>query len=246
MAWRSHGSSNASLIDNLVRNGLCSNPRVVKALRSLDRKHYILDKASAYRDCPTPIGHGQTISAPHMHAACLELLEPYCRPGMRVLDCGSGSGYLTAAFMAMVTEGGAPGAAFGIEYVEPLVPWSIQNLRNDGKEHWLDTPEAFEIKAGDGSKGWKEKGPFNAIHVGAAAPRVPEPLVEQLACPGRLVIPVGPQHLGQELMVIDKAEDGTITSRSTMGVRYVPFHMDSTRGFDLSQANAQALHGRHH
>mmetsp|Transcript_102465 Transcript_102465/g.330600 ORF Transcript_102465/g.330600 Transcript_102465/m.330600 type:complete len:237 (+) Transcript_102465:56-766(+) len=235
MAWRCSATTNTALVDNLVQAGLCRSCRVEAALRALDRACYVRDKARAYKDSPQPIGHGVTISAPHMHVFCLELLEPYLRPGMRVLDCGSGSGYLTAAMMAMVTEGGSRGAAFGIEYIEQLVPWSISNVRKDGKERWLADPERFQLKAGDGSKGWAGKGPFNAIHVGAAAPQIPRPLVEQLARPGRMVIPIGQHYEPQVLTVVDKASDGSVTTRSQMGVQYVPFYMKGTEAYTISE-----------
>uniref|UniRef100_A0A7S1RU07 protein-L-isoaspartate(D-aspartate) O-methyltransferase n=1 Tax=Alexandrium catenella TaxID=2925 RepID=A0A7S1RU07_ALECA len=215
MVWRCSGTSNASLVDNLARSGICRSPRVEAALRSLDRGNYVLDRSAAYQDSPQHIGHGVTISAPHMHATCLELLEPFLRPGMRALDCGSGSGYLTAAMMAMVTEGGARGAAFGIEYMDALVPWSLSNVKRD------------------------KKGPFNAIHVGAAAPQIPRPLVEQLSQPGRMVIPVGQQHMPQELVVVDKAADGSVSMSSQMGVQYVPFHMKGTDAFSPSPKSKQ-------
>uniref|UniRef100_A0A7S1WLQ5 Protein-L-isoaspartate O-methyltransferase n=1 Tax=Alexandrium catenella TaxID=2925 RepID=A0A7S1WLQ5_ALECA len=239
MVWRCSGTSNASLVDNLARSGICRSPRVEAALRSLDRGNYVLDRSAAYQDSPQHIGHGVTISAPHMHATCLELLEPFLRPGMRALDCGSGSGYLTAAMMAMVTEGGARGAAFGIEYMDALVPWSLSNVKRDKKEQWLSDPSSFQIRGGDGSQGWAEKGPFNAIHVGAAAPQIPRPLVEQLSQPGRMVIPVGQQHMPQELVVVDKAADGSVSMSSQMGVQYVPFHMKGTDAFSPSPKSKQ-------
>mmetsp|Transcript_63576 Transcript_63576/g.143513 ORF Transcript_63576/g.143513 Transcript_63576/m.143513 type:complete len:243 (-) Transcript_63576:114-842(-) len=230
MAWRCSGRSNTGLVDNLVRTGMCKGGRVEAALRSLDRGCYVRNRATAYEDSPQSIGHGVTISAPHMHAACLNLLEPYLRPGMRALDCGSGSGYLTAAMMAMVSEGGANGAAFGLECIEQLVPWSLANVRKDGKAHWIADTDHFQIRHGDGSRGWAEQGPFNAIHVGAAAPFVPKPLVEQLAQPGRMVIPVG--RLRQDLMVVDKDADGTVEVTRKMGVHYVPFHMKGSDAYE--------------
>lgn len=225
-------STNDQFVDSLVRAGLCKNKRVESALRSVDRSKFVRDPETAYLDRPQSIGHGVTISAPHMHVVCLEILEPFLEPGMRALDCGSGSGYLTAAMMAMVSEGGSPGGAFGIECVEALVPWSMQNVANDNKIQWLEDTENFDLVHGDGSKGFANRAPFNSIHVGAAAPHIPKPLIDQLASPGRLVIPVGPQHGAQELIIVDKASDSSITKRRAMDVRYVPFHMKGTEVYE--------------
>ncbi|KAL6075890.1 Protein-L-isoaspartate(D-aspartate) O-methyltransferase, variant 2 [Balamuthia mandrillaris] len=105
--------------------------RVEAALRRVDRSNFVLHRDQAYVDQPQPIGHGQTISAPHMHVMCLEALEDKLLPGSRVLDVGSGSGYLTAAMGHMVGENGK---VIGIEYVEELVELGKQNLRKDSPE----------------------------------------------------------------------------------------------------------------
>ncbi|RMY24767.1 hypothetical protein D0865_16374, partial [Hortaea werneckii] len=104
MAWRSSGSSNQALIENLASNGLITQARVKQAMLGVDRAHYA--PAAPYQDSPQPIGHRATISAPHMHAAACESLLPYLRPGARVLDIGSGSGYLTHVLAELVKPGG--------------------------------------------------------------------------------------------------------------------------------------------
>lgn len=106
MAWRSHGRTNSEMVHALHKNGVITKERVVQALQAVDRADFVRDKGSAYLDQPQPIGHAATISAPHMHGAVLDLLEHKLQPGARVLDVGSGSGYLAAAMAQMVQPGG--------------------------------------------------------------------------------------------------------------------------------------------
>lgn len=220
MAWRSSGATNDELIDNLFANEIASDA-VQSAMRSCDRKNYVV-VGDAYQDSPQTIGYGATISAPHMHAHCLSMLEDQLVPGARVLDVGSGTGYLTALFASFVTaEGNKDGVVVGIEHIPQLTAMSVENFAKDGKEHWLGDGKV-ELVTGDGRLGYPPRAPYDAIHVGAAAPSVPPALIEQLARGGRLVIPVGPEGGHQELRVIDKDENGAVTERTAMGVIYVP------------------------
>uniref|UniRef100_A0A7S0MZW5 protein-L-isoaspartate(D-aspartate) O-methyltransferase n=1 Tax=Cryptomonas curvata TaxID=233186 RepID=A0A7S0MZW5_9CRYP len=214
MAWSCGGRTNLELVTNLKRAVLFKDPRVEAAMLSCDRKNYC--PRDPYNDSPQPIGFNVTISAPHMHAMCLEALAGQLRPGARALDVGSGSGYLTACMAAML---GPTGKAVGIEHVPELVQISRENAAKDGKQDWLDAGNLMLVW-GDGRLGCAKHGPYDAIHVGAAAAVLPTALVEQLRPNGRLVIPVG--TLSQELLQIDKAADGTLTQRSLTGVRYVP------------------------
>uniref|UniRef100_A0A0W0GCJ4 Protein-L-isoaspartate O-methyltransferase n=1 Tax=Moniliophthora roreri TaxID=221103 RepID=A0A0W0GCJ4_MONRR len=215
MAWRSSGRTNAELIANMANNGIFHSERVAKAMAKVDRANYVRDKSDAYEDSPQTIGYGATISAPHMHAYAAEHLLPYLKPGAKVLDIGSGSGYLVAVLHHLVEEG----KVIGIEHVEELVDWSISNLKRDGLGAALEAQQ-IEVVAGDGRKGLASDGPYDAIHVGAAAPTIPESLVEQLASPGRMFIPVG--TLMQNILHVDKDADGKLTQTEVMGVRYVP------------------------
>jgi protein-L-isoaspartate(D-aspartate) O-methyltransferase len=150
-----------------------------------------------------------------MHAYALELLADKLVPGARVLDVGSGSGYLVAAFAHMVHPGGQ---VFGIDHIPELVEWSLGNLR---KNHgaFLDDGTAH-VQTVDGFNGLPEHGPYDVIHVGAAAAEVPQPLIDQLAPGGRIIIPVG--RWSQELVQVDKGADGRVHKKPLMGVMYVP------------------------
>ncbi len=213
MAWRSSGKTHTQLLSNLKEYKIIQTERVHGVMAKVDRGEF--SRQSPYVDSPQSIGHGVTISAPHMHAYALELLKDRLQPGMRVLDVGSGSGYLTACFALMVGPGGT---VVGIEHVDELVRTSEENVK---KSHeYLLTSGRLKFVVGDGRKGYAPEGPYDAIHVGAAAPTLPPALVDQLAPGGRLIIPVG-KH-SQSLEQIDKAKDGTVSREKLMGVRYVP------------------------
>ncbi|RKP07256.1 protein-L-isoaspartate O-methyltransferase [Thamnocephalis sphaerospora] len=183
-------------------------------MANVDRAHYA--PYSPYHDAPKGIGFGATISAPHMHAYALGSLESYLQPGMKALDIGSGSGYLTSCMADMVGE---TGRVIGVEHVEQLNEHALENIRKDHPE-FLDQGRILLV-TGDGRLGYPSEGPYDCIHVGAAAAECPSELIAQLKAPGRMFIPVG-QHFGQAIVEYDKMEDGTVTKRHVMGVQYVP------------------------
>ncbi|KAH9006553.1 protein-L-isoaspartate O-methyltransferase [Lactarius hatsudake] len=217
MAWRCTGNTNVELVTNLMHHGLITSETVAAAMKSVDRANYVLDKRHPYEDSPQSIGHNATISAPHMHAHAAELLLPYLRPGARVLDVGTGSGYLTSVLHRLVRPHG--GTVVGIEHLPALTALAESNIRADGLGAALDQ-QAIVLVTGDGRLGYPEKGPYEAIHVGAAARTIPPALVEQLASPGRMIIPVG--TYSQRLMQVDKDARGEITQKDLFGVVYVP------------------------
>jgi len=218
MSGKRNPSANERLIKSLKGQGVIKSNIVEDAMNATDRGLYSKHAEVAYNDHPHEIGYGVTISAPHMHAYCLELLKDYItRPASRSLDVGSGSGYLSACMARMSDK---DSKVFGIDVIEPLVGWSIENIKRDDPE--LLKSGKLNIKVGDGWKGDKEHGPFDAIHVGAAAETLPVSLVEQLKPEGRLVIPVGPQGGSQYLLQVDKHKDGTVTQHRILGVNYVP------------------------
>ncbi|KAI5452710.1 hypothetical protein NCC49_000459 [Naganishia albida] len=219
MAWTCTGSTNQELIDNMRKAGLIKSVRVAEAMSKTDRRHYVPDKEWAYQDSPQPIGFNATISAPHMHAHALEDLENFLRPGNKVLDVGCGSGYLTAVIHHMVSPSPLKqGLVVGIDHLPGLTDLSRHNLRNDGIE--VGEGKGIEITTGDGRKGLEARGPYDAIHVGAAAPTLPQALVDQLNKPGRMFIPVGTYE--QAIWRVDKDSEGNVTKEKLFGVRYVP------------------------
>ncbi|NZA28423.1 protein-L-isoaspartate(D-aspartate) O-methyltransferase [Luteimonas sp. SJ-92] len=183
--------------------------RVLAAMRAVPRHRFVGEghAARAYEDHPLPIGHGQTISQPYIVALMTELLEP--RAEHRVLEVGTGSGYQAAVLSPLVAE------VYTIEIVEPLARRAAKVLDELGYDN-------VTVRAGDGYAGWPEHAPFDSIIVTAAPDRVPEALVEQLRPGGRMVIPVGPVHALQELRLIEKAADGTVTDTMVAPVRFVP------------------------
>jgi len=216
MAWRSSGATNEALITNLVKNKLIRSDRVKDAMLRVDRVHFA--PAKPYDDSPQPIGHKATISAPHMHASACESLLDYLEPGAKVLDVGSGSGYLTAVLANLVAPNGT---VIGIDHIQPLN--DMANLNMGKSEEGRKMLESGQIKfvTGDGREGWAEGAPYDAIHVGAAAAVHHEALTDQLKAPGRLFVPVaegGTQHI----YVIDKNKDGSLERQKLYGVQYVP------------------------
>jgi protein-L-isoaspartate(D-aspartate) O-methyltransferase len=214
--------SNDGLINDLVSEGVIRHQDVGAAMRKVDRAAFCpkdLPNRYVYQDSPLPIGYGETISAPHMHATCLELLRKHLHDGSRALDVGSGSGYFTAAIGFMIKPSGK---VIGIEKHPELVEYSIQRMRESYPG--LLASGVVDIRSGnvlgDALDDLEEH--FDAIHVGAAAAAVPDVLVQKLKPGGRMVIPVGAQWENQILQVVEKDEKGKIKKYNVTGVRYVP------------------------
>jgi len=185
------------------------DPRVLEAMRTVPRHVFApnVPPESAYGDHPLPIGHGQTISQPYIVALMTELLE--LTPESKVLEIGTGSGY-QAAVLAHLTP-----HVYTIEIVAPLAQAAMQRLKEQGYGQ-------IHARIGDGYQGWPEAAPFDGIIVTCAADEVPEPLWEQLAPGGRMVIPLGRAGAVQELVVLTKSADGRRRKRSVIPVRFVP------------------------
>ena len=183
-------------------------PAVLAAMERVPRHRFVPDNLQefAYADGPLPIGHGQTISQPFIVALMTHLLE--LGPAARVLEIGTGCAYQTAVLAELA------GRVYSIEVVEPLATAAAARLARLGYGN-------VELRHGDGYLGWPEEAPFDGIMVTAAAPHVPPPLVEQLKTGAKLVIPVD-RGLGQELMTIQKRDDGEVDARAVLPVAFVP------------------------
>jgi protein-L-isoaspartate(D-aspartate) O-methyltransferase len=165
------------------------------------------EAARAYRNHPLPIGSGQTISQPYIVALSTDLLSP--SPQDVVLEVGTGSGYQAAVLAEIVAR------VYSIEIIESLGKTAARRLEELGYGN-------VEVRIGDGYAGWPEKAPFDGIVVTAAAPRVPQALVDQLKPGGRMVIPVGGSGDVQHLKLLTKRADGGVDEKRVLPVRFVP------------------------
>lgn len=185
-----------------------SDPAVLSAMRTVPRHLFVPEgvRRYAYADSPLPIGLEQTISQPYIVALMTQLAAG--RPGHRALEVGTGSGYQAAVLSLIVDQ------VFSIEIIPELAERSASTLRDLGYSK-------VTVRQGDGYEGWPEEAPFDIILVTAAAPRVPQPLIEQLKDGGRMVIPVGPPGAVQELLLFRK-EGKKIKKEIVIPVRFVP------------------------
>jgi len=184
-----------------------SDPMVLAAMRKVPRHLFVEEalRAQAYEDHPLPIGHGQTISQPYIVALMSSLLE--IRPGMRVLEIGTGSGYQAAILAEMGAE------VYSVECLQPLYAAAFSRLTK---------MRCFKVhlKLDDGTLGWPEEAPFQRIMVTAGGPDLPRPLLEQLDDPGILLIPMGVKKRHQELIRLVK-QDGGIKKSNLGPVMFV-------------------------
>lgn len=183
--------------------------RVLDALGRVPRHAFVPEnqRRYSYDNRPLPIGYGQTISQPYIVAVMTDLVRP--EPGARVLEIGTGSGYQAAVLAALVDR------VYTLEIVEPLATRAKERLEQLGYDN-------VHARHGDGYFGWEEYAPFDAIVVTAASSHIPPPLIKQLRPGGRMIIPVGSRFLVQQLLLVEKDGDGTVTTRQLLPVRFVP------------------------
>jgi protein-L-isoaspartate(D-aspartate) O-methyltransferase len=197
----------AMVRDQLKARGIHA-PRVLAAFERIPREFFVPEasRASAYEDEPLPIGEGQTISQPYIVALTVESLELVGTE--RVLEIGTGSGYEAAILSELAA------AVFSVERIPSLASFSKANLARAGIS-------SVRVACGDGSLGWVEHAPYDAIAVSAGAPNVPPALLSQLAVGGRLVIPVGDED-DQALLRITHPRRGEFYEEELIPVRFVP------------------------
>lgn len=201
----------SELVDRLVRNGYVTKPEVAAALRKVPREEFVPSslRNEAYIDTPLPIGSGQTISAPHMVALMAQALD--LRPGHKVLEVGSGSGYHAAVTAELVSPGGH---VFTVERLRELVEFARENIARTGHSG------SVTVVLSDGSVGLPEEAPFDRIFLACGAPSIPEPLKAQLNDGGVLLVPVG-GRMYQDLVRIQR-RGHRYTSESLGGCVFVP------------------------
>jgi protein-L-isoaspartate(D-aspartate) O-methyltransferase len=194
------------LEEQIIARGV-KDERVIAAMRKVPRHEFLPDaiRGMAYQDSALPLGEGQTMSQPYMVAIMSELLD--LKGTERVLEIGTGSGY-QAAILAELCE-----KVYTVERIKPLADRARAVLDRLGYR-------TVAMKVYDGTYGWKEMAPFDAIVVTAGSPDIPAPLLEQLKVGGRLVIPVGERY-GQQLTKMVKTAEGVVTEKSVPCV-FVP------------------------
>ena len=202
------------LCSELIFEKWIVSEKVREVMLHVDRKDFA--PTNPYQNFPQQIGCNVVISAPLLHAYCLEYLKDFLKEGNTVLDVGFGSGYLTVAMSKMMDD---KGCVVGIEHIKDLYDFGFNNISKHHKN--LIDNKIIELILGDGRKGYTEKGRFKCIHVGAAALEVPKDLLEQLDFGGRLLMPLCPVG-NQYINIIDKDLFGNIKYYRGLSVTYVP------------------------
>jgi protein-L-isoaspartate(D-aspartate) O-methyltransferase len=198
-----------SMVESQIAQRGIKDKSVLDAMRKVPRHLLVPEKVRpyAYDDMPIPIGEGQTISQPYIVALMTELIKP--NKDMKVLEIGTGSGYQAAVLAEIVRE------VYTIEIFESLGIRAERDLKALGYNN-------IHVRVGDGYKGWPEQAPFDAIIVTAAPEEIPQPLIDQLAEGGRMIIPVGEVGKVQQLILGEKSK-GKFKTRFVSSVRFVPF-----------------------
>ena len=194
----------SALIPRGIRDNL-----VLEAMARVPREKFLSDdlKPRAYEDTPLPIGGGQTISQPYIVAYMIEAL--HLRGGEKVLEIGTGSGYAAAVLSEIAKD------VFTIERIGQLAEKAAIHLLDGGYNN-------VHIRHDDGTQGWGEKAPFDAILVSAGAPEIPKELLRELAIGGHMIIPVGGSETVQELVRVTRIDENSYEQEDLADVRFVP------------------------
>ena len=196
------------MVERQIRQRGVTDTRVLSAMETIPRERFVPSDAhaQAYDDVPLAIGFNQTISQPYIVAYMTEVLD--VRESHRVLEIGTGSAYQTAVLASLARE------VWTIEIVPELAASASLLLRDLGLNN-------VHVRLGDGYSGWPDQAPFDRIMATAAPDEIPDPLIEQLAVGGRLVIPVGSQGGPQWMTIVEKSSNGVVQNR-TIPVQFVP------------------------
>jgi protein-L-isoaspartate(D-aspartate) O-methyltransferase len=208
LAFHLAAQRNRMLNAHLIARGI-NDAAVLAAMMIVPREEFVAAhlKEFAYDDHPLPIDEGQTISQPYIVAYMTEALELSTED--RVLEIGTGSGYAAAILSRIVNT------VYTVEHFGSLVQQAVQRFKKLGYEN-------IHVLEGDGTLGWADHAPYDAIVVTAGAPEVPRPLLDQLAIGGRLVIPVGPNPYLQTLVRVRRVSEKDFSREELCGVRFVP------------------------
>lgn len=198
----------SDIVQKLIDDGVLKTPEIIKALRTVKRSDFLPAsiRARAEDDAALPTFANQTISQPYTVAFMLELLQP--EPAQKILDIGSGSGWVAAILARIV---GKKGRVYAIERISELVEFCRDNLK---KYHFTN----LEILLGDGTRGLPQYAPYDRIHVAAAAQKIPVALREQMAVGGRMVIPT----INDDIRLIEKISKNRYTEKIYPGFVFVP------------------------
>jgi len=198
-----------AMVESQIANRGITNRQVLDAMKKVPRHLFVPDtyKSDAYQDRPLPIGMDQTISQPYIVGYMTEAISP--GKDDIVLEIGTGSGYQAAVLAEIVKE------VYTLEIIPELGKIAMERLEKMGYKN-------IHCRVADGYYGWQERAPFDAIIVTAAAEKIPQPLVNQLAEGGRMIIPVGPAFDVQNLVLLTR-QKGEIKTKKLFGVRFVPF-----------------------
>lgn len=195
------------MIEKQLKGRGITDPRVIKAMREVDRVRFVPEDLQdyAYEDGPLPIGKRQTISQPYIVAYMAQELK--LEPGAVVMEIGAGCGYNAAVLSRIVSH------VYSIEIIEWLADLAKENIEKAGIEN-------VTVRCGDGYQGWPERAPFDAIILTAAPPAIPQPLKQQLKVGGKLLTPIGTNI--QHLVLLEKTGEGSFKEKTLLPVQFVP------------------------